>query len=132
MMSVVICNNETWLICGGRSFADQALFDSAMSDLLGMFGHPSKVIHGAATGADAMADVWANRLAVEVVGCPADWDKHGKRAGPIRNEEMLMKHRPKKVVAFPGGHGTADMVRRAKLRRGEIDVIEIALRRSAT
>ena len=43
---------------------------------------------------------------------PADWTKHGKAAGPIRNQKMLDEC-PDLVVAFPGGKGTADMVRRA-------------------
>ena len=124
-MHIVIKNNETWLICGGREFADQAMFDDVMQRMTGMWGCPSRVVHGAAPGADTMADAWGKRLAIEVVACPADWDKHGRTAGPIRNEDMLMKYKPKRVIAFPGRNGTADMVTRAKNRRGEIDVIEI-------
>ncbi len=123
----VIKTDETWLLCGGRDFADQSLFDAAMFDIIGMYGTPSKVVHGGASGLDQMAAAWAKRLAVDVVACPADWDQHGKAAGPIRNEDMLMKHRPKKVIAFPGGRGTADMLRRARNRRGSIDVIEIKM-----
>ena len=48
---------------------------------------------------------------------PADWIRHGRAAGPIRNEQMLREGCPDLVVAFhddPGlGRGTADMVRRA-------------------
>lgn len=39
---------------------------------------------------------------------------NGKAAGPIRNQRMLDEGKPDLVVAFPGGRGTADMVRRAK------------------
>ncbi len=124
-MQIVIKNNETWLICGGRKFADQAMFDDVMQRLLGMWGCPSRIIHGAAPGADAMADAWARHMAIEVVAVPAEWKNYGNAAGPIRNEDMLMKHKPQRVIAFPGRNGTADMVRRAKNRRGEIDVIEI-------
>ena len=124
-MRIVIKNGETWLFCGGRAFADQSFFDAAISDIIGMYGVPEKVIHGDAPGLDQMAAAWGRRMAIDMVACPADWDKHGKAAGAIRNEDMLMKHKPKKVIAFPGGPGTADMVRRAKNRRGEIDVIEI-------
>lgn len=126
MFEVVINNNETWLICGGRNFEDQAMFEEVMGQLVGMWGCPSKVIHGAAKGADALAAAWAARLAIACVGCPADWNgPMGRAAGPIRNEDMLMKHKPKRVIAFPGGKGTADMITRAKNRRGEIDVVEI-------
>lgn len=124
-MNVSIINNETWLVCGGRNYADEVMFHDVMARLTGMFGMPSKIVHGGATGADLMALRWAWHYAIESVSVPADWERHGRAAGPIRNEDMLMLHKPKRVIAFPGGRGTADMVQRAKNRRGEIDVIEI-------
>jgi hypothetical protein len=39
----------------------------------------------------------------------------GRAAGPRRNQRMLEDFRPDLVVAFPGGRGTAYMVRRAGL-----------------
>ena len=117
-------NDEIWLICGGRDFSDQALFDQVMSDIIGMYGMPRKVVHGDALGADQMAAAWANRHAIEVCAVPADWQAHGRAAGPIRNEEMLTKQRPRRVIAFPGGRGTADMVERARKRKGEVDLIQ--------
>jgi hypothetical protein len=35
------------------------------------------------------------------------------KAGPLRNYQMLEEGKPDLVVAFPGGGGTKDMVRRA-------------------
>ena len=37
----------------------------------------------------------------------------GKKAGPLRNQRMLDEGKPDLVVAFPGGGGTKDTVRRA-------------------
>jgi hypothetical protein len=130
MFEVVIKTNETWLICGGRDFADQAMFDDVMGRLMGMWGCPSKVVHGKCpTGADQMADVWGNRMAIDVVPCPADWQRHGKSAGPIRNFDMLKDHKPRRVIAFPGGAGTEDMIRQSKIHRDIdrelVDVVEI-------
>lgn len=51
----------------------------------------------------------AAELGVPTIACPADWRARGKRAGAIRNREML-RHKPDIVVAFAGGRGTADMV----------------------
>ncbi len=45
---------------------------------------------------------------------PAEWSKYGRRAGPIRNKQMLDVGKPHLVVAFPGGAGTANMVKQAK------------------
>jgi len=58
-----------------------------------------------------------------VVPYKADWHLHGKAAGPKRNQRMLDHGRPKRVIAFPGGKGTADMVDRARV--AGVDVIEV-------
>ena len=107
-------NGQTWLICGGRHFADHAMFRNAMSDLIRSFGIPSRVIHGDAKGADAMADAWARTLAVDIVRYPAKWSQYGKLAGPIRNQDMINFGKPDLVIIFPGGRGTADMKSRAE------------------
>lgn len=51
---------------------------------------------------------------VAYLNYPADWEKHGRAAGPIRNEKMLIVGTPDMVLAFPGGRGTADMIRKAE------------------
>ena len=71
-----------------------------------------------------LAHEWGKRMALDVIAMPADWDRHGRSAGPLRNQAMIAR-KPDFVVAFPGGRGTADMVRRA--RSMEIDVAEIRL-----
>lgn len=81
----------------------------------------SVVIEGGARGLDSLARVVAEGLGYEVVEFPADWQKHGKRAGPIRNQQMLDEGKPDLVIAFHHelgqSRGTRDMVRRA-LRAG--------------
>ena len=118
-------NGQTWLICGGRAFANRWMFDSAMSDLIRMRGCPGKIVHGGARGADTMAGAWATRMAIEEHAVPVDAriDGDWPAAGPRRNQRMLDIHKPQLVVAFPGGNGTADMVRRS--RKACIDVAEI-------
>jgi hypothetical protein len=54
----------------------------------------------------------------------ADWKGLGRKAGPIRHQQMLDESQPALVVAFPGGRGTADMVCRA--RGADIEVIEVS------
>lgn len=126
MFTIHPINGETWLICGGRDFTNQPLFESVMHQILELRGCPSKVVHGAARGADSLAGEWARKMAIEQVRMPADWRAHGKAAGPIRNEAMLVEQKPKVVIAFPGGSGTADMVSRAHKVEG-VDVIEVKL-----
>lgn len=81
------------------------------------------IIAGEAKGADFLARVWAKWLQVDYIGFPAEWDTHGKRAGPIRNKQMLTEGKPDLVIAFPGRRGTADMVSQSK--KAGVEVIEV-------
>lgn len=71
------------------------------------------IVHGAARGADLLAAHVAEELGYEVEAHPAQWDLHGRSAGFIRNEAMAQSD-VDLVIAFPGGRGTADMIRRAE------------------
>ena len=71
-----------------------------------------KVIDGGADGADQVAHEWAISRTIVTVRVRAEWKRYGRRAGPIRNGRML-EMKPDLVIAFPGGAGTADMVRQA-------------------
>lgn len=99
------------LVCGGRNYRDMK---SVFASLDGLDPVPSLIVHGGATGADSCAGEWARKRGVVCRVYHADWHKHGRAAGPIRNQKMLDCGKPEMVMAFPGGVGTADMVRRAK------------------
>lgn len=92
-------------------------------DRYGNFLPEVKIIAGGAEGVDAVAIDWAVVNWCPFVEFRADWDKHGKAAGPIRNQRMLAEGKPDLVVAFPGGKGTAHMKRLA--RDAKIKVMEI-------
>ena len=110
------------LVCGGRNFDDYDNMQSVLSSLNAERGPISLIIHGAASGADRMAGIYAYHHDIMVQEFPADWSAHGRSAGPIRNAAMLKKGRPDLVVAFPGGRGTADMVYQA--RNAGVEVID--------
>lgn len=106
------------LVCGGRDYTDRDKVYQTLHDLYtgGKSGHNeplSMVIHGGASGADALAGEWARLRGVAEVCVPANWKVHGRSAGPLRNHWML-ELRPDMVVAFPGGYGTAHMVKIAR------------------
>ena len=79
-------------------------------------------VTGMAYGADQLPLYWEYLPNVTVEKYPPKWDEHGKAAGPIRNQQMLDTG-VDLVIAFPGGNGTADMVRRAK--KAGIEVLQI-------
>lgn len=100
------------LVCGGRDYSDVDMVSVTLKGLKFTW-----LIQGGADGADRLARDYAEAMGIPIKTYLADWEKHGKAAGPIRNQRMLDEGRPDLVVAFPGGRGTADMVRQAS-RRG--------------
>lgn len=112
------------LICGGRDFADYALFNRTLDDLSKWFDPKGFVlIEGDADGADNMCFNWGAVRGIPVITMHAHWAFHGNAAGSIRNGWMLKWAIPDLVVAFPGGTGTANMV--AQAREAGIDVFEV-------
>lgn len=114
------------LITGSRDWTDIGTLHAALNNTYGTWKENSSddpefvVVHGAARGADTMADEWAHNL-----GCvesrvtrepyPADWERYGRAAGHKRNQEMLDTSIDL-VLAFPLGRspGTRGCVRLAK------------------
>lgn len=102
------------LVCGGRDYNDQAMAFGVL-DMLAEELVINAIIQGdCPTGADKLARLWAISRNEHFDRFPADWRKHGRAAGPLRNQQMLDVGKPTLVLAFPGGRGTADMVRRAR------------------
>ena len=109
------------IVTGSRAWPDPVRVAHELTQLYLQHG-PFVLVHGAcATGADAAAAHWMN-CAGHDLGCyeipyPADWEKFGKGAGPIRNAQMV-KAGADLVLAFPlpGGKGT----------QGTIDLAEAA------
>ena len=98
------------IVCGGRNYSDRKRVFTTL-DALHAETPITVLMHGDARGADALADDWAAGKVKTATFTPA-WEQHGRAAGPLRNQEMLDAG-PDLVVAFPGGHGTADMIQRA-------------------
>lgn len=112
-------------VTGGRDYDDREAVLSALADL----PRDAVLVQGEAAGADSLArEVWSGFLGREQEPHPADWSGpcqlscapgHRRRngsycpaAGVYRNQEMVDSGLDL-VIAFPGGRGTADMVRRS-------------------
>jgi hypothetical protein len=91
-------------------------------------GEGITVIVGGAKGADHGGKIWGDDAGHNVIVVKADWKTYGKAAGFVRNQKMLDEEKSDVVLAFPGGNGTADMVRRAKA--AAVPVIELWVNRS--
>lgn len=108
------------LVCGGRNYSDANRVFVELDRI-----HAERpidlVIHGGASGADLLGWSWAIAKNIPAREYPADWVKHPKVGGFIRNQQMA-DAKPDVCIAFPGGNGTADMVARA--RKAGIELIE--------
>lgn len=127
---------------GGRDLAWPVAQVAAA--LLGVTGGRAVqlLLHGDARGADQLIDRAASRLGWPVQAVPAEWHRHGRAAGPIRNRALLRRaqlaaqvvNRPGcpasvLVVAFPGGRGTTSLVDQA--RALDLEVAQIPVSSSA-
>jgi hypothetical protein len=73
------------IIAGSRDYNDyHAVCDAILESGLSI----TEVVCGDATGVDALGARWAQKCKVTVKHFPADWNKHKKAAGPIRNRQM--------------------------------------------
>lgn len=115
------------LVCGDRNWTDRKLIESQLIRLDEVQGI-DVVIEGEARGADSIGrDVALEVLKVPVERFPAQWDKFGRAAGPIRNQQMLTEGKPDWVIAFHDdikhSKGTRDMKNRAERAGIPVEVI---------
>ena len=115
------------LVCGGREFDDWDKLIKVLYPYLCEDKDPFWIA-GGAKGADFLVRVFLktqyNDITKYYKEYPADWKKYGYKAGPLRNTQMLVEGKPTLVIAFPGGSGTADMVRQARQAGVEVREIE--------
>ena len=108
------------LITGSRNWGNRETIYSALENELRARGAIT-VVHGGARGADSIAGEWAKakraagfNVSEEVH--PAQWNTHGRAAGPIRNQKMIDLG-AEIVLAFPLGEsrGTRHAMKASRL-----------------
>ena len=84
------------------------------------------IISGMANGVDSLAVRYAKENNINLEEYPADWNKHGKSAGPIRNAEMAKAG--DKLIAFWDGKskGTKNMIDTAKKKNLSVHITTIS------
>lgn len=112
------------IVAGGRKFDDYAVVDQWLSHLLKEKSFEDvEIVSGGALGADSLGQRFAENNWIRVKIFRADWVKHGKSAGPIRNRAMA--EYADALVAFWDGksRGTADMIKVAKKKGLAVRVV---------
>lgn len=123
-------------IVGSREFHDYDLLVRSMESILGEYGikwdldwdKPGSekcvlIVSGGARGADSLAEKYANECGFYFTAIPANWYLYGKRAGMMRNSDIVAS--VELVVAFWDGEsrGTADTIEKAQLMGRDLRVI---------
>lgn len=97
------------LICGDRNWTDYKMIE----DFIVTLPKGTKIIEGDCKGVDQLSGFIGKKHGYEVIVVPAEWEKYGKKAGPIRNQKML-DMKPDFVVAFHNdiehSKGTKNMI----------------------
>ena len=98
-------------VVGSRTFNDYNTMVDAVS---GFAENLDEIISGGANGADALAKKLAEDLEVGYTEFPADWNKNGKVAGFIRNQQIV--DASDFIIAFWDGesNGTKDTIDKAR------------------
>lgn len=112
------------VVSGSRHINDYNLFYQALgeSGFLSTKRGVECIIQGGAHGVDGLAKRWADENEVPVVTIEADWNEHGKAAGPIRNSEMVQyaieNGEPAGLLAIWDGYsrGTWDCIKKAQAK----------------
>ena len=111
------------LVTGGRHYADRERVYEELDKLLESVAESVLIIQGGASGADRLARGWANERSQQTCTFPYP-SGHGRSGGPFRNSWMFRAIDVDFVLAFPGGKGTEDTVRRARILGKDLEVIE--------
>ena len=110
------------IIAGGRDFDDYALMKRKLDHLFSK-RMPDEIVSGGARGADALGEDYSKECGIPLKIFKADWEKHGRAAGHIRNAEMA--DYGTHLVAFWDGvsRGTKNMIETAKKKGLDVRVI---------
>jgi hypothetical protein len=111
------------LVCGDRNWEDEELIQQIFNTMPSL----SAIVHGNCRGADKLAGKVASRMGIEVFPIPAQWKKYGKKAGPIRNSQMLEEHPDIRLIValhddIDSSKGTSDMILKALSAKKRVDL----------
>ena len=98
-------------VTGGRNFMNFLTIRKAFQEI--NLNENDTIVHGGCSGCDQLCAEVAKEFKAKTEEYLANWNKYGRAAGPIRNEEML-KSNIDMLLAFRGGTGTDNCIKKAK------------------
>lgn len=103
------------IVAGSRLMHDYFLVESVLSRIIQNYPKQEiEIVSGGAKGADKLGELFATKHQLNLKVFPADWDNLGKKAGPIRNQQMA-DYATHCIVFWDGiSRGSKDMIERAQ------------------
>ena len=112
-------------IVGSRTFTDKNLFNDGLNKFIEKHGKPDLIVSGGAKGADTLGENYAKENNIPTQIFYPNWKKYGKKAGILRNKDIVdnCTH----ILAFPSknGVGTQDTIRKGEVTNKEMMVFYI-------
>lgn len=112
---------ERIIIAGSREFTSKSFLQAIelgldqLVEILGVDLTDVEVFSGCAPGIDTLGEEYAAIKKWPVRKFPADWKTHGKKAGPLRNQEMIDAGATAAlIVCLDDSKGSQDMARRCE------------------
>lgn len=101
------------IIAGGRDI--QPSFSEIWNAVINSGYFVEEIVSGCADGVDHQGELYAENFDIPLKKFPANWNHYGALAGPIRN--LQMARYADALIAFPGGKGTANIIRQMEKQK---------------
>lgn len=113
------------VVCGSRYFNDLKFIYEKLDFYLSNQIKNVEIVQGDFDGPDRISQMYAHDRELLLTTFHAEWGKYGKRAGPIRNEEMARYSIA--CIAFWDGksRGTLSMINFAKQYNLKLKIIKV-------
>jgi hypothetical protein len=107
------------IVAGSRNITKYAIVEKAIQD---SGFDVTEIVSGGARGVDTMGETWAVKRGIKIQRFPAEWEKYGVSAGPIRNSKMA-EYGEALIAIWDGvSKGTKNMIQCAKNNKLKIAV----------
>lgn len=116
------------LITGSRDWNDEKTIKEAILELHEKYSEKKILIHGGCRGTDSIGAKIASSLGWTTIAELPDWSL-GRKAGPLRNQKMIDKYKPKIALIFNKNNskGTTDCKNRLLRMDTECEIIEYTI-----
>lgn len=120
------------IIAGSRSIKNYETVKAVIAEAQAAGFVITEVVSGRADGVDKLGERWAEENNIPIKKFPADWNTHGKSAGPIRNNQMAeyVGKQGGLIVVWDGqSRGTQHMIASARVKQIKVHVGNVGIKK---